>query len=807
MSYPRSREPKCPSGHTRHIKDVLSDERCLLGTAARFGIALSGGGIRSASFALGVLQALVGHDLLKKFDYMSTVSGGGYIASALARWLGYNDSGKKDGEFAKFGTGKRDFPFGSPERAMRSAAQNDNLDFLRLHSNYLVPGSGIDLLSIIGIAIRNAFLSLLLHYSIVSLVLFVVLFLYVKSSLQLASLTKDAVVNWVTGQWSQITWTYPFYDFQVIEQTVEKVSKAAEWVYLWMSFCSDWLRRWMYSTTNNYSDLDVIFYSTCIYIIVIVVFIFMVGCVIYSLGTLYYQIREQYGKNAKAVWSDKRYSQRYDSQKGFGLLVKLFLFFALLGTVPVINIVFTNKLLVFAVSVSLASVMVFAPMQGNLLSQFGMVDRLRRTVGAYLFLGVLVASAYAFVNLLLEPIVDLRLTVGGVEPESALRPWVGVLALIVVVLMGLGVNVNYLGIHRMYRDRLMELFLPDVDAVNCGRWKKAECANSLLIEQLCKNKKANPRPYLLINTNVVLADSSKSRYRERGGDNFVISPLYCGSEATGWRKSKCYMKTNDPGMTLATAMAISGAAASPNAGAGAKSWTKNRAVSIMMSILNLRLGYWAPHPGKEEKWFHIPNFVFPGISSAFLFRRLHEKNRLLDLTDGGHFENLGLYELIRRELDLIFVCDASADPDHKFEGLALAAERVRVDFGAAIEFCDLKFGLDHLAPDSEGRSIRSRKEAYAKRGYAVARITYKDGKVGTLIYLKPTLTASLGVDVMSYWSANPSFPHESTTDQFFDEVQFEAYRELGVALGHNAAVHLEGGCWSTDRWIPPDPRK
>ena len=767
MSDPGSREAKCPRGYTRYIEDVISAERRLLGTTVKFGIALSGGGIRSASFALGVLQALTRRDQLRKFDYMSTVSGGGYIASALVRWIGHNSTGKMGAVLSKFGTGNDDFPFETPKKAIRASAQNANLDFLRLHSNYLVPGSGIDLLSIMGIALRNAFLSLFLHYLIVSLILFLVLLFYVKSSLKLTSLTENAVVDWV---------------------------------YCWMSYGVDWPKRWIYYSHYNYSDLDIIVYFTCLYIIVTIVVIFIAGCVIYSVGTLYYQIREQYGKKAKAIWSGKRYSQRYDSQKGFGLLVKLFLFFALLGTVPVINIVVANKPFVFGVAVSLAAVLVFAPMQGNLFSQYGMVDRLRRAVGAYLFLGVLVASAYAFVILLLEPIVDPRLTAGGVEPESSLSPRVGIWALVIVLLTGLGVNVNYLGIHRMYRDRLMELFLPDVDAVNSGRWKKADCANSLLIEELCK--KANPRPYLLINTNVVLADSPTSRYRERGGDNFVISPLFCGSEATGWRQSKCYMKTNDPGMTVATAMAISGAATSPNAGSGAKSWTKNRAVSIMMSILNLRLGYWAPHPGKEEKWFHIPNFVFPGISSAFLFRRLHENNRLLDLTDGGHFENLGLYELIRRELDLILVCDASADPDYKMEGLALAVERARADFGAAIEFCDLNYGLDHLVPNSDGKSIGSRKEAYAQRGYAVARITYKCGKVGTLIYLKPTLTAFLGVDVVSYWRANRSFPHESTTDQFFDEVQFEAYRELGVSLGRDAGVHLEGRRWCLNRWIP-----
>ena len=139
-------------------------------------------------------------------------------------------------------------------------------------------------------------------------------------------------------------------------------------------------------------------------------------------------------------------------------------------------------------------------------------------------------------------------------------------------------------------------------------------------------------------------------------------------------------------MTLPTAIAISGAAASPYAGAGGTAWTRNRVVSIVMAILSLRLGYWAPNPKPGKPWNEIPNFIFPGITSTFLLRRLHENNWVLDLTDGGHFENLGLYELARRRLKTIIVCDGSADPQSRFGALALAIERIKVDFGATIEF-------------------------------------------------------------------------------------------------------------------------
>lgn len=221
------------------------------------------------------------------------------------------------------------------------------------------------------------------------------------------------------------------------------------------------------------------------------------------------------------------------------------------------------------------------------------------------------------------------------------------------------------------RDRLMELFLPDKWAVESQKWNASRDANKALIEDMCPEEA--PRPYHLINANVVLVDSKRTKYRERGGANFILSPLFCGSEATGWRRSRMYMKRTDPGMTLGTAMAISGAAANPYAGGGGSGWTRNRAVSIVMSMLS---------PKKENG--EIPNFISPGITAVFLLRRLHEGNAVLALTDGGHFENLGLYELIRRELDTIIVCDASADPRGEDEALCDAVERIGVRIGHTV---------------------------------------------------------------------------------------------------------------------------
>src|SRR5690606_36770925 len=205
------------------------------------------------------------------------------------------------------------------------------------------------------------------------------------------------------------------------------------------------------------------------------------------------------------------------------------------------------------------------------------------------------------------------------------------------------------------------------------------------------------RPYHLINANVVLVDSSASDFRARGGDSFVLSPLYCGSRATGWVRSSSYMAGSGRGLTLSSAMAISGAAVNPNTGVAGRGLMRNRLVSMLLTALNLRLGYWATNPKKHKD--RIPNFISPGLVAGVLAEGLHENASMVELTDGGHFENLGLYELIRRQVKLIVVSDAGCDPDFDFGDLANAVERARVDFGVKIEFRG-EYPLSDLLPGS-----------------------------------------------------------------------------------------------------------
>ena len=166
-----------------------------------------------------------------------------------------------------------------------------------------------------------------------------------------------------------------------------------------------------------------------------------------------------------------------------------------------------------------------------------------------------------------------------------------------------------------------------------------------------------------MNTNVVLVDTDDRRWRKRGGDAFLLSPLYCGGTATGWVRTAAYMQW-DP-LTLPTAIAISGAAANPNTAAGGVGPTRQPLLSLLMALLNVRLGYWVPHPCAERQ--RVPNH-FRAARYELSSRGYEEHQELLQLSDGGHFENLGVYELVRRRVRVIVCCDASADPGFDCQG-------------------------------------------------------------------------------------------------------------------------------------------
>jgi len=213
---------------------------------------------------------------------------------------------------------------------------------------------------------------------------------------------------------------------------------------------------------------------------------------------------------------------------------------------------------------------------------------------------------------------------------------------------------------------------------------------------------------------------------------------------------------------------------------------------FIMTLLNIRLGYWLPNPRTlRKRWYRrgVVLGVGPFYLLRELFSRIDERSRYVNVSDGGHIENLGVYALLRRRCKFIIVGDAEADPDLRFGGLATLIRYARIDTGIEIDIV-----LDDVRKGPDGLSGRH---------CALGEIQYGSGEVGHLLYLKASVTGDENEYIREYRARNPEFPHESTTDQFFTEAQFEAYRALGYHVANELFQEAErpGEIESVDGWV------
>jgi hypothetical protein len=279
-------------------------------------------------------------------------------------------------------------------------------------------------------------------------------------------------------------------------------------------------------------------------------------------------------------------------------------------------------------------------------------------------------------------------------------------------------------------------------------------------------------PYPLYCTALNEVQGKELAWRTRKATSFVYSPLNCGydyfvmpnREKPGRYAPSAYRTTQDYSQTggpmMGTAIAISGAAASPNMG-----YHSSPAIGFLMALFNVRLGWWAGNPRHPYTWQRYG----PWWGLLYLLRELFpdtsDQMAYVYLSDGGHFENLGVYELLRRQTQYIICCDADCDLSSTFDNLGNLVEKCRSDFGVNIHIDVAKLKRD------ENR--------ISKAHYAIGTIYYRNNTQGKLLYIKPTLTGSEPEDVQAYTAKNGAFPHDSTSNQFFDESQFESYRSLG----------------------------
>jgi hypothetical protein len=342
------------------------------------------------------------------------------------------------------------------------------------------------------------------------------------------------------------------------------------------------------------------------------------------------------------------------------------------------------------------------------------------------------------------------------------------------LLLLVSVDLNLFSAHSFYCSRLARTFL-GASRVNRkpNPYTGFDPADDLKLADLYNPAGSGlQRPVHLINATLNVTGGEEMAWQTRRGTSFVFSPLFCGYSARSSRGETLgtYRPTAEYGgsVSLATAMAISGGAASPNMG-----FHTSAPVAALLTVFNLRLARWCPNPTLAQWRRKEPRWWSAGPLFAELFGEARADSKWINLSDGGHFENLGIYELIRRRAAFIVVTDISADDRYQFDDLAMAKRKLYVDFGVELEINAT--ALDSVRLCGEGSGPR-----FSTGTWAFGRIHYPDGTPpGHLIYVKSALTSDAPIDIRQYRDAHPAFPHESTGDQWFDEDQFEAYRHLG----------------------------
>ncbi len=368
-----------------------------------------------------------------------------------------------------------------------------------------------------------------------------------------------------------------------------------------------------------------------------------------------------------------------------------------------------------------------------------------------------------------------------------------VVTCLVWLVLGYAIDLNEFSMNAFYRNRIVRCYL---GASNPKRTPEPttnfDPNDDLVLADVVEETRdeSGARPlFPLIGAALNLVATKQLDWQDRKAASFCFTPGYCGYvpppshrdacpigdataavAATTSRTRPASKVEADPiaaSLTLGDVVAISGAAVSPNMG-----YHSSPAVTLLLTMFDARLGWWLPNPNLAGS----DAAAVPRFSGWWLIAEMlgltRERGRLIYLSDGGHFENLGIYELVRRRCRFILCVDSSADAERDFADLGDAIQKCRVDFGV-----DIEMDTSDLRKDAAGVS---------KRCCAVGTITYAEGETGVLLYLKPSIVGAEPADVAHYARAHPSFPHEPTSDQYFDEAQFESYRRLGESVASTA---------------------
>ncbi|MDF7775479.1 patatin-like phospholipase family protein [Sphingomonas sp. AOB5] len=679
-------------------------------------LCLSGGGIRSATFCLGILQGLAKKERLEDFHYLSTVSGGGYIGSWLSRWRASGDwSQEKMTEAARIDGGETNHPV----RRLRS------------FSNYLTPNWGLsaDAMTVVSIFVRNLLVNLLIWVPLVLIAATIPRLLIAALHAPAAAYKQDAIA--------------------------------------WAAFGIPALLGALWAASS------------------ILVFFFQPPS-------------ERYGE---------RWSRRTSRLLSFS--IAWLLWFGAFIYLPLFALRQLDSWQNTPVALSLGggSIALITALAGYW-SRHGVEIKRQVTgfadrIGARL-LDVLAAITLAFIalgaSLIVHYIVSLAMgTLNGrwqssdyldmLDHANVWQPLLVLLAALAatLLLVSLRAGANNFSLHALYGNRLIRAYLGSARSARptYGDDDSYDVDDDIPMSKLVPAPAESnaPRPpvrlFHVVNMTLNLARRAHNRrdWQERRAASFTATPLRCGSPILGYAPTAHYGGGN--GMMLGRAMTISGAAVSPNMG-----YYGSPLMALVMAFFNVRLGWWLPNPAKEaerkEPTFGLLQILNEGFSQT------SADADWLYLSDGGHFDNLGLYEMVRRRCRRIVVIDAGCDGEFGHGELHIAVRKIGVDFGIPIE---LPTGLPGQKGIGERQRVMVGKIRYSALG--------EGDQDGEIFCVKPMLTGVEPPALIHYAASSRrsgnTFPHHSTLDQFFDETQFESYRQLGEFTAKDLLAALDSG--------------
>ncbi|HEX3675381.1 MAG TPA: hypothetical protein VHU87_14000 [Rhizomicrobium sp.] len=681
------------------------------------GVCLSGGGIRSAAFCLGALQSLATRDLIGNIDYLSTVSGGGYIGASVSGCMsGAPEAGKTT----------TDFPFAAPGAFEDPPA----VGHLRDYSNYILPRGHNSFVEAIAVILRGMATNLIFILTATLFLAGLTVFAYPdQDSLSGGSFLPQLfhIQKFLAGHVPLLDGAFTF--------TLWLLAILGAGLVGWAIFRSRFPSRG--------SDVRGRGVRTARWLIVALAL-----CAFLDVQPLV----------IRAVLS----------AGGLPNAAKAAYEWLALVSAPLAAAVafFSDRLAGFLKTAA------SRPGTGAMLK--------RAAAFAAVWLAALVLPFFLWAFYIWLSAAGIALNAAGGAPMPAAGIYfIGWFALWLITML-FTPNANSLHQFYRDKLSKAFLFDPlwrePLEAHHALRDSDSGDLVPQDKKKLHDISPAHGGPYHLINAALNLQGSIAGNRRGRNADFFLFSAEHIGSDLTGYVKTTD-LETEDPHIDLAAAMAISGAAVSSDMGSSS---IAPLAPTLALLNFRLGYWMKNPRFVNKATngWKKTLSGMFKTYILSEMFGLLDESDPRVYLTDGGHIENLGLYALLNRHCKVIVAVDGEADPAMTFPALSTVQRYARIDLGIRIDVPWYDIAAVSLAATraaEDGTPIPEKNGPHC----AIGLIHYPDGQKGLLLYVKASVTGDEADYVLNYKQRNPAFPHESTGDQFFTEEQFECYRALG----------------------------